>query len=80
MKTSNKLIGEIENNQLYDSDDVHEINHGAKGNLDGESNFIGLDIDYGQNTNEQEGENKNINNKKALFLQKMKSKKEQEEL
>lgn len=47
VKTSNKLIGEIENNDLYDSDDLLDLGARADNSRLAGEDFRGKDIDFG---------------------------------
>jgi hypothetical protein len=82
VKTSNKLIGEIENNDLYASDEgILQDGFGNSGGANREAYNDGedlrganIEIDFGPSTKAAVPENKN---KDGKFLQKMKSRKDQ---
>ena len=75
MKTSNKLIGEIENNDIYGVDEDHDGFNTGFGN-GGICQAFDLDEDYrGQNIQIDIGPTVKKDDEKK-FLKKMKSKKE----
>jgi hypothetical protein len=74
VKTSNKLIGEIENNDLYASDDLNDgfgaTTHDRANMFGGDEDLRGADIDFG---------NDQPKDSNMHFLKKMKSKREEQD-
>jgi hypothetical protein len=74
VKTSNKLIGEIENNDLYASDELNDgfgaTTHDRANMFGGDEDLRGVAIDFG--TDQPKDSNKQ-------FLKKMKSKREEQD-
>ena len=74
VKTSNKLIGEIENNDLYASDELNDgfgaTTHDRANMFGGDEDLRGVAIDFG--TDQPKDSNKQL-------LKKMKSKREEQD-
>lgn len=76
MKTNNKLIGEIENNELYNSDDELFAMNGGLREIHDDMRNQNLELDFSLEKPESKEKEEKKDNK---FLQKMKLQKKQKE-
>lgn len=75
VKTSNKLIGDIINNDLYDSDEANSMGGPNRDQFLDQEDFRNEELDFGPSKKEGEQDGK-VNQK---FLQILKNKRDQQE-